>query len=100
MVKGSPNPWASYRDYIKDTGGVFAQGYLPLWKMKQVGSKKSLLDRGLLFVQQKEKGGVSKPSKAMLNEWIGNLDSSIKSARGERKKQLTTQRDRLKRLAE
>jgi hypothetical protein len=99
MPKGSPNVWAAYRGYEKAVGGPGTKNYVSPWELRQVKSGKTLLDKGLLYVQKQErKGGTtSGVSKATIQQWIDGLDKSISKARGKRKQDLIAQRDRLRR---
>lgn len=95
MLKGTPNPWAMYRDYTRQTGGDNAKNYRSPWEVKQILSGKTPLDKGLIFIQ---KATVSPVSKSVLNDWIKKLGDSISEARGNRRVQLVLQRDRLRKL--
>jgi len=96
MPKGAPNPWAMYRDYERLAPG---KDYVSPWEVKQVKGGKTLLQKGLLFVQRTEKkareGGISKP---MIQSWIDQKAQAIKDARGKRRTQLVIERRRLERL--
>jgi len=95
MPKGSPNPWAMYRAIEKIAP---AKGYVSPWQLRQIRKGSTRLEQGLVFVQQAEKrGGASLDQVA---QWIREKNRAIKKARGDRKGQLTIERDRLVRLME
>jgi len=98
MLKGSPNPWAMYRDYTRITGGPDAKGYVSPWELKQIKSGKTALDKGLIFIQRKalSGGSVTGVPKPMIQKWIDEKNLAIVKARGQHRRDLITQRDRLK----
>lgn len=96
MPKGSPNPWAMYRDYEKRVGGRDTKGYVSPWELKQIKSGKTLLDKGLLFVQKRKKTGkTGKVDDPVTRDWIHQLDEKIARSRGKVKARLVGQRKRL-----
>jgi len=100
LTKGSPNPWAMYRDAERRTGGPGGKGYVSPWEVRQLAQGKTRLEKGLLFVQQVERkarrrGGLNQDR---VRQWIVEKDEAINAARGKRKEQLIIERNRLERL--
>ena len=59
-----------------------------------------VLHRDVLFRQKQEraqKAGVAVPA-SQLRQWINQLNASIRNAKGDRRQQLTRQRDALNKL--
>ena len=98
MAKHSPNPWAAYRSYERLVGGTGTKNYVSPWELRNIKTGKTPLDKGLVFIQKQSlKGGtVSGVPKPMIEEWIRKKDVAIKKARGEHRKSLIEQRDRLR----
>jgi len=85
-----------YRDYVRRAPG---KNYVSPWEVKQLKQGKTLLQKGLIFVQQTEKkareGGIGKP---MIRQWIEQKRQAIKKARGKRRVQLQIECSRLESL--
>jgi len=96
LAKGTPNPWAMYRAYEQRTGGPKGKGYVSPWELKQLRKGKSLLDKGLISVQKVKRGQAI--GKSQIAQWVDQLGESIKSARGQRRERLISQRDNLRGL--
>lgn len=94
---GSVNPWASYRDAEKRVGGRRHKGYKSPWEAKQVKSGKTSLQKGLVFIQKRERSPRTKDS-AQIRLWIAQKDEAIRQAKGRRKQQLMIERNRLERM--
>jgi len=95
MPKRGANPWAAYRDYIKDTPD---KGYTSPWQLRKVRMLRTL-DQVKVLDQQRERRGVVSPlSRDTLVNWIDQLGQSIKQATGSRRAQLVEQKERLERL--
>lgn len=93
MPKGSPNPWAMYRDRVKDSPGP---RWVSPWQIRQIRKGKTRLEMGIVFAQRAEKrGGISTMEVV---RWIEQKEKAIARARGPRRKQLKIERDRLTRL--
>jgi hypothetical protein len=99
MPKHSPNPWAAYRDFERQVGGTSTKGYVSPWEIKQIKAGKTLLDKGLIYIQRQErKGGTTTGvPKEMIQQWIDEKNRAILKARGERRRELIEQRERLRR---
>ncbi len=96
MPKRSPNPWSMYRDYERVAPD---KGYVSPWQLRQIKGGKTLLQKGLIFVQQTEKklheGTISKP---VLRSWLDQKGQAIKRARGKNRAVLQIEYNRLERL--
>ncbi len=96
MPRFSPNPFSMYRAYERRAPG---KDHVSPWEVKQLKQGKTLLQKGLIFVQQTEKkvreGGISKP---MLRQWIDQKKEAVKGARGKRRVQLQIEQRRLEGL--
>ncbi len=99
MPKGSPNVWAAYRGAEKQVGGPDTKGYVSPWQLRNIRKGKTLLDKGLLYVQKQErKGGTAQGlPKTMTQQWIADLDKAIAKSRGKHRQDLIAQRERLRR---
>jgi hypothetical protein len=97
MPKYSPNPWAMYRGYIKQVGD---KNYVSPWELKQLRKGKTLLDKGLIFVQSSERtasaGGAV--NKGMIRQWMDEKNIAIKKARGANRTRLQQEYHRLEKL--
>lgn len=99
MPKGSPNPWAMYRDYERRHGGPDGKPYISPWQLKQIRAGKTELQKGLIFIQKTEKRfGEGAISKARVQSWIADKEQAIKKARGKRRATLIIERNRLEKL--
>jgi len=99
MKKGSPNPWAAYRDAEQRVGGPGTKGYVSPWEVKQVKHGKTRLEKGLVFVQRQERTrGRGGASAAQVREWIAQKEEAIRSSTGRRRTQLVIERNRLERM--
>ena len=96
MKKGSPNPWAMYRDYERRVGGPQTKGYVSPWELRLVKSGKTMLDKGLILIKKGKRTGQPVPH-GQIRDWIESLDARIKGSRGSRRVQLMAQRDNLRR---
>lgn len=92
MPRGSPNPWAMYRSFEKIAPK--SRDVSP-WQLRKVFGK-TRLERGLIFIQRAERRGGA--SLSQVGQWIREKDVAIKKARGQRRRQLRVERDRLERL--
>lgn len=101
-AKGSPNPWAAYRSAEKEAGGPKSKGYVSPWEVKQISHGKTKLQKGLIFVQRKERqvkvAGNSPASRAQIKVWIEQKEEAIREAKGRRKAQLIIERNRLEKM--
>lgn len=95
MPKGTPNPWAMYRAYVRIAP---VKGYVSPWQLRQIRKGSTVLEQGLVFVQRAERQGGA--SLIQVAEWIREKNKAINRAKGQRKKQLVIERDRLARLLE
>lgn len=95
MPKGTFNPWAMYRDYERVTP---SKGYVSPWEVRQIRHGRTLLDKGLIFIQRRVKGGgtVSGVPQHMVEEWIRQKEVAIGRARGAHRRELIEQRERLR----
>ena len=99
MPKGSPNPWALYRDAERRRGGPGGKKYTSPWEIRQIAQGHGSLDKGLIFIQRTERqarAGTANP--AMIREWIAQKDAAISRASTADKVRLITERNRLERL--
>ena len=99
MPKGSPNPWAMYRDAERQRGGPGGKNYTSPWEIRQIAQGHGSLDRGLIFIQRTERqsrAGTANP--VMMREWIAQKDEAIRRASTADKTRLITERNRLERL--
>jgi len=92
---GKPNPWCWYRDREKYHPGPRS---VSPWELKKYPGK-TKLERGLVFVQQLEKGART-ATQTQLRLWIGQKENAVAKARGARKEQLRIELGRLERLLE
>lgn len=81
MPKGSMNPWACYRFFEKLRPGK--KGVSP-WETKP-SKGKTYLERGLVFVQQLERG-TRKASDIQIRTWIGQKRAAVRKSRDPRRK--------------
>lgn len=97
MPKGSPNPWAVYRNYDKQAPD---KAYLSPWEIRQVAHGKTRLEKGLVFVQTIEKQAQAGKglNKSVIRNWVEQKNEAIKKAKGGKKAQLMIERNRLERL--
>ena len=94
MPRFSPNPFSMYRSYQRQAPG---QNYISPWESRQLLKGKTLLDKGLIFVQKEEKAG--RPvNKDMVRNWMKEKTQAIKRARGKRRVQLRLEYNRLEKL--
>ena len=96
MKKGSPNPWAMYRDYERRVGGPKTKGYTSPWELRLVKKGKTVLDKRLILIKRAERKGEQVP-RSQVRDWIEKLDIAIRGARGSRRAQLVAQRNNLRR---
>ena len=94
MPRGFPNPWAMYRSMEKIAPPK--KGVSP-WQLRRIFGK-THLERGLIFIQKAERRGGASASQVRL--WIAEKNNAIKNARGQRRAQLTVERNRLEKLLE
>lgn len=89
MPKGSLNPWAMYRDTERVAP---PKRHISPWQLRKPKGK-TRLERGLVFIQQAERrGGIA---IEQLKQWIKEKNAYIRAARGDRKRQLIIERNRL-----
>jgi len=102
MPKGSPNPWAMYRDAERRMGGPDSKNYISPWEIRQLTHGKTDLQRGLVFVQQVERKAKEKErtglDRTLVAQWIAEKEDAIRDARGKRRDQLIIEKNRLERL--
>jgi hypothetical protein len=99
LPKGSPNPWAMYRDYEKRQGGPDGKPYRSPWEIKQIRAGKTELQKGIIFIQKTErKAETGAISKSQIQSWIAGKEQAIKKARGKHRAQLMIERNRLEKL--
>ena len=91
-ARGMVNVWAAYRSYEKIAP---PKRDVSPWIRRRVYGKVKL-NRDLVRIQQAEKSGGM--SKATIRSWLGEKERSIKGARGQRRKQMQIEADRLRRL--
>lgn len=96
MAKGSPNPWAMYRDYERRVGGPGTKRHISPWELRKIGSSKPLLNKGLLYIQKAHREGRT-PAASQIKYWRDQLNQNVKAATGARREQLIKQRNNLKR---
>ena len=96
MPKGSPNVWALYRDAERRIGGPGSKGQESPWEVKRVNQTRMVLDRGLIQMQKAKREGKS-PTRDEILQWIKELNEKIRTANGDRKRQLILQRSNLER---
>jgi len=94
MPRGFPNPWAMYRSMEKIAP---PKKDVSPWQLRRIFGK-THLERGLIFIQKAERQGGASVSQVRL--WIAEKNNAIRNARGQRRAQLTVERDRLVRLLE
>lgn len=92
-MKGSPSPWAAYREYERTYPG---KDYVSPWELKKIKGK-TVFDRGQIFLSKAEKNSVS-PGADTLKYWISQLGNSINMAKGKQKQQFMKQRERLQEI--
>lgn len=91
-ARGMVNVWAAYRSYEKIAP---PKRDISPSEIRRVFGK-THLERGLIFIQKAERqGGVS---VSQVHLWIAEKNNAIKRARGQRRAQLTVERNRLERL--
>ena len=95
MPRGFPNPWAMYRSMLKIAPN--REDYIAPWRLRRIFGK-THLERGLIFIQKAERRGGASASQVRL--WIAEKNNAIKVSRGQRRAQLTVERNRLAKLLE
>lgn len=95
MPRGFPNPWCWYRAREKTHPDP---KHVSPWELRRHYGK-TKLERGLVFVQQLEKGART-ATQTQLRLWIGQKENAVAKARGARKEQLRIELGRLERLLE
>lgn len=93
MPRGFPNPWCWYRDREKYHPGPRS---VSPWELRKYPGK-TKLERGLVLVQQLEKGART-ATQTQLRLWIGQKENAVRKARGARKEQLRLELGRLEAL--
>ena len=94
MPRGFPNPWAYYRACERISP---PKKDVSPWQLRRIFGK-THLERGLIFIQKAERQGGASASQVRL--WIAEKSNAIKVSRGQRRAQLTVERNRLVKLLE
>jgi hypothetical protein len=97
MVKGSPNPWALFRDADRRIGDGGSKRYVSPWHPKRINPNRTTLDKVILLVQKASREG-HPPSVGQLKQLIDDLSEQIKNATGLRQRQLVQQRNCAERI--
>lgn len=92
MPRGFPNPWAMYRSMERIAP---PKKDVSPWQLRRIFGK-THLERGLIFIQKAERRGGASASQVRL--WIAEKNNAIRNARGQRRAQLTVERNRLTKL--
>ena len=95
LPMGKPNPWCLYRHFEKVSP---TDRHVSPWQLRKYPGK-SKLERGLVLVQQLEKGART-ATQTQLRHWIGQKRIAIAKTGEPRKSQLKIELGRLENLLE
>lgn len=95
LPKGSPNPWAMYRSYLRVSPW---KAWVSPWEVRSTPHKKLTLQRDLIRIQKTERSGGA-ANKNMIRQWMNSKLQAIAQAKGDRKQSLIAEYNRLAAMA-